>query len=311
MSVKVGNHNLTLDLDTGSADLWVFSTLQPSNERSSRPQNRVYDVAGGKVLDGHSWQIRYGDKSGANGKVYLDKVTVGDLTVPNQAVEAASTVSKTFSKDPANDGLLGLSFSKLNTIKPSKQLTWFDNIKPKLAAPVFTCALKRRAVGTYDFGYIDKAKYTGELVWANVKGAKGFWDFPVTGFSIGGGQEQPVTINAVADTGSSLWYVPAKVADTYYSKVQGAAFSALSGGWTFPCNAKLPDITLTVSGKKVVVPGINMNYQSIGSTCMGGMQRDTGIPFSIAGDVFLKNLFVVFEHPVGGQPRLGFASAAK
>ncbi|TID16432.1 Asp-domain-containing protein [Venturia nashicola] len=309
ISVQVGNHNLTLDPDTGSADLWVMSNLQPATERTGRPTSRVYDTAGGKSLDGHSWTIRYGDKSGANGKVYLDKVSIGDLTVPNQAVEAASTVSRIFSKDPANDGLLGLAFSKINTIRPAKQATWFDNIKPKLAAPLFAVSLKRKAVGAYDFGYIDKKKYTGELIYANVKGTKGFWDFPVTGFSVGSGQEIPVTLNAIADTGSSLWYVPAKVADTYYAKVQGASFSALTGGWTFPCNAKLPDISLTISGKKLTVPGINMNYQSIGSTCMGGMQRDTGMPFSIAGDVFLKNMFVVFEHPVGGQPRLGFAPA--
>lgn len=243
--------------------------------------------------------------------MYLDKVSVGDLTVPNQAVEAASTVSRTFSKDPLNDGLLGLAFSKLNTIRPAKQMTWFDNIKPKLAAPLFTVTLKRRAVGSYDFGYLDKSKYTGEIVWAPVKGAKGFWDFPVTGFAIGGGQEVPIALNAIADTGSSLWYVPAKVADSYYAKVPGASFSQLSGGWNFPCTAKLPDITLTISGKKLVVPGGNMNYQNIGGTCMGGMQRDTGMPFSIAGDVFLKNLFVVFEHPVGGQARLGFAATPK
>ncbi|KAE9978507.1 hypothetical protein EG328_001417 [Venturia inaequalis] len=311
ISVQVGSHNLTLDPDTGSADLWVMSTLQPSTERTGRPQNRVYDIAGGKIMDGHSWTIRYGDRSGANGKVYQDKVSIGEITVPNQAVEAASTVSKTFSKDPLNDGLLGLAFGKLNTIKPSKQPTWFENAKPKLLMPLFTVSLKRRAVGSYDFGYIDKSKYTGEIVWANVKGAKGFWDFPVTGFTVGGGQEVPIALNAIADTGSSLWYAPAKMVDAYYAKVPGATFSQLAGGWNFPCSAKLPDISLTVSGKKVTVPGGNMNYQSIGTTCMGGLQRDTGMPFSIAGDVFLKNLFVVFEHPVSGQARLGFASAAK
>jgi aspergillopepsin I len=175
---------------------------------------------------------------------------------------------------------------------------------------VFTCALKRRAPGTYDFGYIDRAKYTGELIWSNVKGTRGFWDFPITGFTVGDGPVQQIAVNAVADTGSSLWYVPAKVADTYYAKVPGATFNQLAGGWNFPCNVKLPDIGLIISGKKLVVPGANMNYQSIGSSCVGGMQRDTGLPMSIAGDVFLKNMFVVFEYPAGGQPRLGFAPAA-
>jgi aspergillopepsin I len=144
--------------------------------------------------------IKYGDQSGANGKVYLDKVAVGNLVVPNQAVEAAVSVSGTFTRDPNNDGLLGMAFSRLNTVKPKGQLTWFDNIKPKLASPVFTCSLKRQATGSYDFGYLDKAKYKGDIIWTPIKGARGFWDFTITGFSVGG-VVVPGEINAIADTG--------------------------------------------------------------------------------------------------------------
>jgi hypothetical protein len=51
-----------------------------------------------------------------------------------------------------------------------------------------------------------------------------------------------------------------------------------------------------------------MNYQTIStSQCYGGIQRDTGMPFSIFGDVFLKGVFVVFESAAGAQPRIGFA----
>jgi len=58
----------------------------------------------------------------------------------------------------------------------------------------------------------------------------------------------------------------------------------------------------------MTVPGINMNYQTISQTsCYGGIQRDSGMPFSIFGDVFLKGMFVIFEAPVSGQARLGFA----
>jgi aspergillopepsin I len=221
-------------------------------------------------------------------------------------------VSRTFAKDPANDGLLGLAFSRLNTIKPKAQLTWFDNVKPKLAAPVFTCSLKRHEVGSYDFGYIDKAKYKGEIVWTNVRSAKGFWDFTATGFAVGRGEVKSIAINAVADTGSSLWYLPRAIADAYYREVEGAQFNQMQSGWMFPCNAKLPDMALVVSGKKITVPGTNMNYQKLSqSTCFGGIQRDTGMPFSIAGDVFLKEMFVVFENAPGTSPRLGFAPAAR
>jgi hypothetical protein len=81
------------------------------------------------------------------------------------------------------------------------------------------------------------------------------------------------------------------------------------GTWMYTCTEKLPDLSVKIGGKTITVPGINMNYQSAGAAglCLGGLQEATsGMP-AIAGDVFLKNLFVVFEHPVGGQPRLGFA----
>ncbi|QDS77639.1 hypothetical protein FKW77_002722 [Venturia effusa] len=310
INVTVGNHVLALDMDTGSSDLWVFSTLQPEDQRTNRPVARVYDTSGvtAKKLEGHTWQIRYGDMSGANGQVYLDKVGVGSVFFDQQAVEAASSVSRTFSRDAANDGLLGLAFSKLNTIKPTAQNTWFDNVKSQLAEPVFTSALRRRAIGSYDFGYIDKSKYTGEIAYTNVTGTRGFWTFAPTGYSVGDGPVVNATMNAIADTGTSLWYLPRAVTDGYWAKVPGAQYNSLQAGWMFPCGSKLPDMSIVISGQKVVVSGVNMEYQQISSQqCYGGIQRDTGMPFSIFGDVFLKGVFAVFESREGQTPRLGFA----
>lgn len=250
--------------------------------------------------------------SGASGRVYIDKVTIGDLSVERQAVEAATTVSRGFTRDNMNDGLLGLAMSKLNTIKPQGQLTWYDNIRPQLNQPVFTATLKRRAVGTYDFGYIDKSKYKGDLIWAPIVGAKGFWDFDTTGFSIGDGPMKPATINAIADTGTSLWYMPKAVTDNYWESVSGAVYNNLQGGWVFPCSSNLPDIGIWLGDKKVVVPGINMNYQQISiTTCFGGLQRNDRMPFSIFGDTFMKGLFVAFEAPENGPMRIGFAPQSR
>lgn len=64
---------------------------------------------------GYTWSIRYGDGSGAGGEVYTDTVNVGGTSVTGQAVEVATQVSGQFQKDVDSDGLLGLSFSSVNT----------------------------------------------------------------------------------------------------------------------------------------------------------------------------------------------------
>lgn len=105
----------------------------------------------------------YGDRSSASGKVYEDKVTIGSLSVEKQAVEAASDMSIAFLSDNSRDGLLGLGFITGNMIRPKRMPTWFDNVREKLKSPVFTCSIKRGKPGSYDFGFVDKEKYSGSM----------------------------------------------------------------------------------------------------------------------------------------------------
>jgi aspergillopepsin I len=200
----------------------------------------------------------------------------------------------------------------LNTVKPTQQRTWFDNARAHLQQPLFAVALRRRAPGAYDFGFLDRKKYSGEILWVPLRSGRGFWDFTATGIQVGNGPMKTGNINAVADTGSSLWYMPKAFVDQYWQQVPGAQFGGLQSAWMFPCSAKLPDISVQIGAKKITVPGINMNYQQAGpSNCFGGLQPDKGMPFSIFGDVFMKSLYVIFEHQLNGQPRLGFAHGPK
>jgi aspergillopepsin I len=142
--VQIGTppQTLNLDFDSGSSDLWVFSTETPVGSVMGQAQYDPGNSTTAKKVNGASWKISYGDASSSSGVVYHDTVTVGGVTVSNQAVEAATNVSSQFTMDANNDGLLGLAFSSINTVQPKRELTWFDNAAKTLDAKVWTADLK-------------------------------------------------------------------------------------------------------------------------------------------------------------------------
>ncbi|RDW63144.1 pepsin-like aspartic protease [Aspergillus mulundensis] len=298
--VNVGGTTLNLDFDTGSADLWVFSDQLPASQTAGHSLYKPSDNA--TRMPGYSWQISYGDGSSAGGDVYRDTVTVGGVAARGQAVEAASQISAQFTQDQNNDGLLGLAFSSINTVKPSAQATFFDSVKSQLESPLFAVTLRHQAPGSFDFGYIDEFRYTGDITYTDVDSSQGFWMFSATAGE--------TDFDAIADTGTSLIMIDQSIAEDYYSQVPFAFDNPFYGGWTFPCSTRLPSFTITIDGYDAVVPGQYIKYAPVtdgSSTCFGGIQNNQGLPFSILGDVFLKSQYVVFDSE---GPQIGFAPQA-
>lgn len=119
-------------------------------------------------VSGSTWSISYGDQSTASGTVGTDNVTIGGLTIKNQAVELANKLSAQFIQDSGSSGLLGLAFGQLNTVKPTAVKTPVENMiaQNDISADMelFTAYLGSwRDVGEpdqgksfYTFGYIDQ-----------------------------------------------------------------------------------------------------------------------------------------------------------
>lgn len=266
--INIGGQTMNMDFDSGSSDLWVFSTKLPA---ASQTGHQNYDSTKSttfKELAGSTFSISYGDGSGAAGMVGTDTVNIGGATVTSQAIELATTVSASFVSDTNSNGLVGLAFSKLNTVKPTSQKTFFDSAMPSLAQPVFTADLRKAAVGSYEFGNIDSAKYNGTLQWAAVNTTQGFWQFSSTKFSVGTGASMTNPGNqAIADTGTTLMLANAAVINAYYSQVQGAVNNATVGGVTFPCAATLPDLNVDVGGSfNALVRGDDINFAPVDAT---------------------------------------------
>jgi len=306
--VSVGGQTLNLDFDSGSADLWVFSSLLKS---SSKTGHNIYTSSKSstyKSISGCTWDISYADGSGASGVCGTDTVVIGGTTVKGQVVELAKKVSSAFVSDKS-DGLVGLAFSSINTVSPTQAETFFDNAQPTLDSPLFGAYLPFNADGAYDFGYTDSSKYTGSIKYASVDSSNGFWEFASTSYKIGSTTKSQSGWTGIADTGTTLILMGDSAVDAYYAKVSGASYDSSQGGYTFPCSATLPTLSFRLgSTSYATIPASLLNFGTAsGSTCFGSLQSVGSGSQAIYGDVFFNAYYGVFD---ASGPQFGFAKIA-
>ncbi|PHH88554.1 hypothetical protein CDD83_7372 [Cordyceps sp. RAO-2017] len=162
--------------------------------------------------------------------------------------------------------------------------------------------------GSYNFGYIDTSQYTGDITYTPASSLLGFWQWTSTGYSVGDGAFNPVDIDSVADTGTSIVLLPAPIVRDYWDHVTGGHYDEDQKAYVFPCSSALPDLSFGVENATISIPGEYVRFghaHSESETCYGGIQNNRG-GLSIWGDVALKAAFVVFDV---GQTRIGWAQA--
>ncbi|KAL7911339.1 aspartic peptidase domain-containing protein [Trichoderma velutinum] len=310
LPVKIGTppQTVPLNLDTGSSDLWVLSTDTYPSQIQGQP---IYNPSASNTShrqDGLSWLIKYGDGSSANGIVYKDRVQIGNTFFDAQSIESAIQVSEDISDDTFSSGLLGAAGSAGNTVRPTKQKTYLDNIKDQLAKPLFTANLKKGKPGNYNFGYINASEYTGDIQYAAINPKGPLWEISVSGYRVGSDDTKYVARvwNAIADTGTTLLLAPTDIVNAYYAQVNGSTLNNDVGMMVFPCTTKLPDFAFGLGKYRGIVPGTYMNYGKLNRTfCYGGIQDSEGAPFGVLGDIALKAQFAVFDF---GNNVVGFAN---
>ncbi|KJZ70060.1 hypothetical protein HIM_10543 [Hirsutella minnesotensis 3608] len=300
---------IPLNLDTGTADLWTFSSETNRQFIHGQALYHPENSSTSKLQSHQSWQIEYGDGDSASGIVYKDRVALGTTFVDQQTVQAAITVSPHISNNNFTSGILGMANSRGNAIRPTQGKTYIDNVRAQLEKPVFTANLRNRGPGNYNFGFINRSEYTGEIQYAAINSSSPFWEVTIGGYTIGkggGGDFKKRVWNAIIDTGTSLLLLPDDIVSAYYSQIPDAAFDVKMGVMVFPCNADIPDFTFGIGPHRGRVPGEYIKYGPIDDTyCHGGIQSASGIPFAVFGAVALKAQFVVFNYERG---IVGFAN---
>lgn len=257
------------------------------------------------------------------GDVGTDNLSLGGLVIKDQAIELAKSLSSAFQQDSA-DGLLGLAFGALNTVKPTQVKTPVENMILQDDIPkdkeLFTAYLSSykdannpdKGQSFYTFGYIDQNALSGQAPsYATVDSSQGFWMFDSTSVIVAGKTIARNGNKAIADTGTTLALVDDANCQAIYNAIPGAKYDETQQGYLFPTNtavSSLPVVSFAVGDKLFAVHKEDLAFADAGhGMTYGGIQSRGDMDFDILGDTFLKGIYAIFDQ---GNSRFGAVQRA-
>jgi len=290
-------------IDTGAPNTWVMSAECPS------PACRLHSNFNPSTsttfkADNKKFHIAYGTGEVA-GTLGSDTITVAGLSV-GMAFGVATSAHDDF-KHFAFDGILGLAMGESITGNFLRSLK-SNNLVEKL---MFAVTLNRDSDGVNDgqitFGGVDKSKFTGEISYSSVPSPqkeKGEWTILMDGVGFNGKSAGINSTLAAIDTGTSFIFAPPDDVAALFKLVPGATpyENSIYVEYKVPCNTH--PITMTFAGVTYQIPTKDWLAGS-GEKCLSRIYGLKGASSWLVGDVFLKNVYSVFD---ADNMRIGFAT---
>jgi saccharopepsin len=310
-NITVGNVEYSVQLDTGSSDLFIKGDTYPipNTTVTSQTYNLTYAIG---------W---------ASGHVAYAPVEFVGISVSNQAFLDAEDV-----KNPAMSygaqGIAGLGFNRLSSIdlviNETQQSTGrsllFNLFETNPTEPNFIAfALQRNSDTTDD---VEGSFSIGELEpkYAHVSGNERIPTWPIsnpyrwnllldavivndtitvpTTNVVGAPSNKAVVL---MDSGSSYTYAPKEICDAIYSGVPGASYDASIGGyWRVPCATEI-DMALQIGGQVFPIHPLDVNPSTAAdpSMCIGSFVPQSfsiGNDFDwLVGDNFLRSVYSLYD----------------
>ncbi|KAH9047980.1 aspartic peptidase domain-containing protein, partial [Lactarius deliciosus] len=331
VQVSDSNQNFSLQVDTGSSDLWIAST-SCSSAACSGSKGRQYDPSVSGITTGYNFSITYpaGDVSGP---VYWDQLQVGGYNLSNQALAAATTVDM----EPLEyefDGILGLALP-LNSIIAhhirdgapfSSNLFGITPVDSAPASRFLSLSLSRPGSGAVP-SLLGIGRHPSELVpdpskiqySTPVSEHQGilFWGAEVRAITVyANGTTLPVELGhsrsgnafpvAVLDSGVPFILAPGNIVKGIYGAL--GIGPASDGQYYVPCTTPL-NMTITLDGQpEIPLHPLDVTTESqsdpSSSTCVGLVQTAGGQPDTftdvdiILGAAFLRNVYTVMAYDI-------------
>lgn len=347
VSVGTPGQQQILAIDTGSSDVWVLDVSADACTDPSIQQQAedgcitTFDPSKSssyKVADQNGFYIQYGDGTAAEGDYITDNLAIGGATV--KALEMGLAYNATLFQ-----GLLGIGYD-VNEASDSSDTSGTGQapfVYPSIidtmlsqnliSAKAYSLYLDdlQASTGSIIFGGIDTDKFHGNLLEMPIvpdtyeNGTKVYAEFTValTSFSITGQTGNTTSLTqgeydapVVLDSGTTLTYVPQRLAALIYEKLNAVDDTQNSGLVFVDCDilTSAPKTTFNFgfggsSGVSIEVPVDEMIFDLSGlfslqgyappdlpfsSVCALGINGQTEEPF-ILGDTFLRSAYVVYD----------------
>ena len=296
-SVQLGSDKkeMWLLIDTGSPSTWVFGSDCKSQ---ACLKHDTFGKENSKTLNitTDTWSVNYGSGD-VSGVVAHDQFTLAGYKV-DIGFGLANVASNEFLTYPM-DGILGLGRAIANKMGTSPLMEVIAKGK-LLKNNVLGVHLSRSADGEADgqitFGAADKSKFKGDLSYTNTLSADGMWEISCEGAAVDGKDLGLKGKTAIIDTGTSYVLLPPGDAKVLHGKIAGSVNTGET--YSLPCDTKVKleftfsGVTYEISPKDYV--GLAAKDGKMCASNIVGHQS-FGPDTWLLGDVFLKNVYTVFD----------------
>ncbi|OAX37382.1 acid protease [Rhizopogon vinicolor AM-OR11-026] len=310
IGVGTPEQKFSVAIDTGSSDLFLPSVVCDQSCQG----HRKYNATQSSTSNNESESVTLAFRGGATvvGEEYSDVISIGGYEATNQSFVAASKYSYHFSGVSfLPDGLVGLAFKQISVLKKP---TIFETLSDSGVLPkkVFSVKLSSKSGESELYiGGTNVGLYVEDTLTYTAVTNESHWQVNLETVTRNG---STVSSNAasIIDTGTTVIIASDDEAEAYFKDIPGS--SKIKNGrityYTIPCEtigSYTPTFTFGSRAFKVSEDAFNFGGESDGSNnCIASIASLSNVDFWIIGDVFLRNVYTVFDMSEGSA-RVGFA----